>query len=70
MREVSVGEVVTRDCPQLIVMVNAYTAEGRAAAMPTGWAMLCRGSPFLSAVAFCGEHSGRAVDKQARSGGE
>jgi len=99
MREVSVQGVVTRDCPQPIVLVSAYTPEGKATAMPTGWAMRCSASPFLyavalhgrrytldclrrrqafgiafpseeqeEAVAFCGEHSGRVVDKEERSG--
>ena len=50
MREVPVSEALKKKYPEQVVMVNAYTPEGRANTMAVGWAMVASGSPPYYAV--------------------
>ncbi len=52
MREVSASEALTRKYPEQVVMVNAYTPEGRANTMAVGWSMVATSSPARYAVAI------------------
>ncbi len=50
MREVAVGEAYAAKYPEQVVMVNAYSPEGRANSMAAGWSMITSGSPPYYAV--------------------
>jgi len=50
MREVSVSDAMKTKYPEHVVMVNAYSPEGRANSMAAGWGMPDSGSPAYYAV--------------------